>query len=313
MKKLGTNIVAFGECMVELRRHEGPLMAQSFGGDTLNTATYLARLSDGQFSVQYATAIGDRDSFSQSMIESWENEGIKTDFVRRLAGQLPGLYTIDVDSKGERSFAYWRDSSAAKQYFNTDKTPLELNVDLYDVFYFSGISLAILPPAARGRLYALLEILKKRGTTVVFDNNYRARLWTSPSECTAAYDQAYRLADIALVTLSDEMERNHETDENKSLHQVFSLPPRELIIKRGADSTLIRDGEGTQVSIPVTPVKMIVDTTAAGDSFGAGYLAARMRGLDCEQAAKVGNRLAAKVIQFPGAIIPLDKMPTLFA
>ena len=89
MANLGSRVVAFGECMVELRRQNGPLMVQSFGGDTLNAATYLSRLSDGHFTVQYATALGDTDSFSQGMIESWQSEGIQTDFVRRLSGELP--------------------------------------------------------------------------------------------------------------------------------------------------------------------------------------------------------------------------------
>eukprot|EP01035_Chromulina_nebulosa_P007699 gene7699-10401_t len=111
MLKLGPRIVAFGECMVELRRQSGPLMVQSFGGDTLNTATYMARLAGKDIIVLYATALGDADSFSHAMIDSWKNEGIGIDFIRRLKNRLPGIYTIDVDDKGERSFAYWRDSS----------------------------------------------------------------------------------------------------------------------------------------------------------------------------------------------------------
>ena len=47
-----------------------------------------------------------------------------------------------------------------------------------------------------------------------------------------------------------------------------------------------------------------VDTTAAGDSFNAGYLAARMRGVDPFGAALAGHRLAGVVIQHPGAIVP---------
>ncbi|HEY8610369.1 MAG TPA: PfkB family carbohydrate kinase, partial [Roseomonas sp.] len=51
------------------------------------------------------------------------------------------------------------------------------------------------------------------------------------------------------------------------------------------------------------------DTTAAGDSFAAAYLAARLKGLLPEAAARAGHRLAGAVIRHPGAIIPRDAMP----
>ena len=299
--------------MVELRRLDGSTMAQSVGGDTLNTATYLSRLTDGQFTVHYATALGDADSFSQGMVESWTKEGIQTDFVRRLPGQLPGIYTIDVDHKGERTFAYWRDNSAARKYFDTELTPLDIDFDAYDVFYFSGISLAILSLQSRLRLLSLVEKMKSAGKTVVFDNNYRQRLWASAVECTSAYQQACDLADIALVTLSDEMERLSETDEAAALARVLSLSPGEVVVKRGSLSTLVREADGAIAEIATVTVQTVVDTTAAGDSFAAGYLAARLRGKNPQQAALIGNQLAATVIQFRGAIIPAEDMPALFS
>lgn len=312
MLKLGSRIVAFGECMVELRRQSGPLMVQSFGGDTLNTATYLTRLAGKDIIVHYATALGDADSFSQAMVDSWIGEGIGIAFIRRLKNRLPGIYTIDVDDKGERTFAYWRDNSAARYYFDAPATPLDTEMHNFDVFYFSGISLAILSPEYRARLFVLIETMRGHGKTIIFDNNYRARLWNSSDAAKAAYHQAYRLADIALVTLSDEMERENYSSEYDAIAKTVSLPSPELVIKRGANSTLVRNALGQVTEIEVEKVDNVVDTTAAGDSFGAGYIAARMRAYAPKDAASIGNRLAGAVIQYPGAIIPREKMPVLF-
>jgi 2-dehydro-3-deoxygluconokinase len=55
----------------------------------------------------------------------------------------------------------------------------------------------------------------------------------------------------------------------------------------------------------------VVDTTAAGDSFAAGYLCQRLRGAGPAEAAAFGNRLAARVIQHPGALIPREAMHDL--
>jgi 2-dehydro-3-deoxygluconokinase len=58
-------------------------------------------------------------------------------------------------------------------------------------------------------------------------------------------------------------------------------------------------------------VANVVDTTAAGDSFAAGYLSRRLRGSTPEDATQFGNRLAARVIGHRGAIIPQDAMSDL--
>jgi 2-dehydro-3-deoxygluconokinase len=54
-----------------------------------------------------------------------------------------------------------------------------------------------------------------------------------------------------------------------------------------------------------------VDTTAAGDSFAGAYIAARLAGAGATEAAAAGNRLAARVVQHRGAVLPMDSMADL--
>jgi 2-dehydro-3-deoxygluconokinase len=51
-------------------------------------------------------------------------------------------------------------------------------------------------------------------------------------------------------------------------------------------------------------VDHIVDTTAAGDAFAGGYLAARVSGQPATEAGRIAAAVAATVISHPGAIIP---------
>jgi len=68
--------------------------------------------------------------------------------------------------------------------------------------------------------------------------------------------------------------------------------------------------EGVSQEIKAEPVTMpIIDTTAAGDSFSAAYVAARLAGVEPVAAARAGHRLAGVVICYPGAIIPRARMP----
>jgi len=196
------NIVFIGECMLELQGSAFGAMQQSYGGDTFNTAVYFARCCGTRFSTWYATAVGD-DALSRELLRRWACDGLELGLVRCVAGRMPGLYMIEVDPEGERRFSFWRDNSAAKAYFDAPATPLEERANEWDAFYFSGISLAILPPEARDRLFALATQLRARGALVVFDNNYRSRLWPNADDARANFDRAFRTSGLALITADD--------------------------------------------------------------------------------------------------------------
>jgi len=304
-------IALFGECMIELRGQMFGTMQQNFGGDTLNTAVYLARLgAEGGVKVSYATQLGN-DAYSKAMLEAWQKEGIDTRLVRSEDGKMPGLYTIQVDEQGERTFYYWRDMSAAKDYFVDNPSPLEAHIDELDALYYSGISLAVLPVSGRERLFAIIEKLRARGGKVFFDNNYRPRLWAGASDTAAWFDRAFANADLAMITLEDNAAL-YGLDEESAISHAYSLTCDEVVIKRGIEPTLVRVRGMEPIMIPTFKVDKVVDTTGAGDSFAGGYLAARLQGQTPEIAARSGNKIASIVVQHPGAIIPRESMPVFF-
>lgn len=294
-------IACIGECMIELQqRHDGSLQ-QSFGGDTLNSAVYLSRELHGQGRVDYVTALGD-DSFSEAMCQSWAAEGIGLERVQRLPGRLPGLYCIQTDAQGERRFLYWRNEAAVRDCFTTPAAaPILAALPGYDVLYFSGITLAVLGPVGREKLLETVVTARKRGAQIVFDNNYRPRLWASVEQARAAYRAVLQHVDLALLTLDDEQALFGFADSAA----VFAAYAEraEVVLKRGAEPCLIRCA-GEFFEVPGRRVEKVVDTTAAGDSFSAAYLARRLLGGSPVEAAEAGHRLASQVIQFPGALIP---------
>ncbi|MGY2201228.1 sugar kinase [Pseudomonas gingeri] len=296
-------IALIGECMIELQQHADGSLQQSFGGDTLNTAVYLSRELAGRGSVDYVTALGD-DSFSDAMCRIWAEEGIGLDKVQRLPGRLPGLYCIQTDARGERRFLYWRNEAAVRDCFTTPAAaPILAALPDYDVLYFSGITLAVLGELGREKLIAVLQEARRGDTRVVFDNNYRPRLWTGVEQARAAYRSILPYVDLALLTLEDEQALFDHADGTAVFNAYEQIGTSEVVLKRGAESCLIRcDGEAFEV--PAQKVETVVDTTAAGDSFSAGYLASRLTSGDPQQAALAGHRLASRVIQVRGALIP---------
>src|ERR1700744_3053651 len=148
-----TEIACIGECMIELKQAGDGLYSLGYGGDTLNTAVYLARLGN---KVRYVTALGD-DPMSDEMVMGWAGEGIDTAHVIRLPGKLPGLYLIRTDDRGERQFFHWRESAAARCLMDLDEAA-DILAALQDCshVYFSAITLSIYADNGRQRLFARL-------------------------------------------------------------------------------------------------------------------------------------------------------------
>jgi 2-dehydro-3-deoxygluconokinase len=301
-------LAAIGEVMVELSPYPvkktepntPELMAISFGGDTYNTSVYLSRLG---IQIQYISNLGD-DPYSQLVLKRMVDENIDTQVIQCLTGRSLGLYTIRNKQDGEREFFYWRNESPARELFSTSESSEILFEKLKDkeCIYLSGITLAIISASARENLIAVLKRLKKLNIILAFDSNYRPRLWRDIKEAQAAILQLMQITDIALLTLDDEylLWGDNGIQACKQRYQHFNL--RELILKRGAQDVVVLSTQ-TQTNIPVPAVPKVVDTTGAGDSFNAGYLAARLQGATIDDAVEKAIRCAAIVIGVRGAIV----------
>jgi 2-dehydro-3-deoxygluconokinase len=303
-------IAVLGECMVELQKRDGELK-QTFGGDTLNSALYLSRLTKAHdISVSYVTALG-RDPFSMEMLQAWQEEGIDTSTVLQITDKTPGIYYIETDDSGERSFHYWRSDSAAKFVFDQPESD-ELTYQLlaYDAIYLSGITLAILTENGRNNLLSVLDEYKAQGGKVIFDNNYRPKLWENAEEAQSWYLKVLKYTDIALLTYDDDQLLFGDTQLEQCIQRTSGLGVNEIIIKRGSDACLVVEGS-EQNYVSANKISNVVDTTAAGDSFSAGFMAKRFTGGSAQEAASTGHLVAGTVIQHKGAIIPRDVMPEL--
>ena len=304
-------IAVIGECMIELSQ-KGADVSRGFGGDTLNTSVYIARQVDAdKLAVHYITALGN-DSFSQQMLEAWQQENVQTTLTQQLEHRLPGLYYIETDASGERTFYYWRNEAAARFWLESEQSEaICAELAQFDYLYLSGISLAILDTTSRNRLFALLEKTRANGGKVIFDNNYRPRLWASKEETQRVYQQILTYTDIAFLTLDDEDALWGEKPVEEVIQRTQAAGVNEIIIKRGADACLVAIKGEAVIEVPAVklPKEKVIDTTAAGDSFSAGYLAVRLTGGTPTDAAKRGHLTASTVIQYRGAIIPKDAMP----
>lgn len=288
--------LAIGEAMLELSE-QSPLWALNVAGDTFNTAWHIKRLMGDGADVAYLTALG-CDPFSDRIADFVASSGIDTRFIRRDPLRGPGLYAISL-CDGERSFTYWRDRSAAR-HLADDAGVLAAALEWAETIYLSGITLAILSHDGRDRLLTALAAARAAGRRLVFDPNLRPRLWEDQETMCSVITRAAQLADVLLPSFDDEAQYFGDADLTACARRYGSDGGREVVVKNGGKDVLVAT-DGTELLQPLTPV-IPVDTTGAGDSFNAGWIAARHRGLDAMASLHVAHDLARHVVSIRGAL-----------
>ena len=305
---MNKTFISIGECMAELQVRDDGLYRLGFAGDTLNTAWYMRALTREEgAAVDYLTAVG-TDQLSSKMLTFLKANGVGTRFIKEISDRTVGLYLITLTG-AERSFTYWRSASAARLLAENEEA-LSAALLQADIIYFSGITLAILSPAHRQNLLAVLREMKSRGATIAFDSNARRRLWTSDRAMKAAIIEGYKAASLALPTFSDDQALFGDTTPADCARRISGYGVKEVVVKDGGNPCVALL-ETNLFSVAPEPVQDIVDTTGAGDSFNAGYLAARMFNREPLEAAKLGHSVAGRVIRERGALLAMASFADL--
>lgn len=298
---MAKRFLAIGECLIEMTALGDGSFRQGFAGDTLDTARHLRRALGSGWRVGFCSAVGD-DEWSSRILAYLRAEKIDAEHVARLPGRRPGLAIVEPQKTaagkaaggaaagGARtgkaaSVAYWRDSSAARALAD-DPDALEAAIAQANAILFSGTTLAILAPDARGQLLTSLGRAKARGASVAFVSNPAPELWPDRGTLRAALRAAARVATVALPRIADET-------------ALFAEAGAEALAERyRADGCAeIAAVSGTSALAFWTGGKARLASASAGGidaaAFDAGYLAARMLGAAPEAAAGAALDAAA--------------------
>jgi len=301
MNEQHNRAVCIGEAVVELTRGPDGRFALGCGGDTFNTAIYLARAG---ISAGFASALSD-DPYSAAILSLAAVEGVATDLVMRVPGRLPALRLIETGGDGRRRMHEWGERAPVRDLFELpDWSRMAEGLLASKLIYFSGITLSLYSNAGLGRFLATLELARGNGAKIAFDGNFRPQGWQGDLARTrTVVMEALKRVDIALPAYDDEAVLWGDPSPEATIERLQAFGIAEIVVKNGPNSALVA-ADGQREFVPVPEVVVPVDLTAAGDGFNAGYLAARLSGRVPMEAAAAAHKLAGQVIRHPGALVP---------
>jgi len=292
------SIAALGEPLLELQPAGGGEVRLEFGGDVANSMVCAARiLGKSGLQVSLITALGN-SGYSAWLRERLVREGIR--LAEAPTEGEPGIYGLPVDAAHGSGFSYWRGQSAARQFLRSaGLAQLERLLGSPQLLLVTGISLALCSTSTFEHLCRWVE-RHRQGCRVVFDCNFRRRLWESDAEARERISTFERLASVIATSTEDEKTLWGATSTPGIIERLCHLSA-EYLIRGGTEGCWVGAGEDYQ-HIPTDPVTAVGDTAGAGDAHLASYMAARISGLDRSEAAAYANQAAAIIVGQRGSV-----------
>lgn len=301
------DIISIGESMIELSSSESLIHTETlnkyFGGDSINTAVAAARLGS---KVGYITKTGN-DLFREYLLDAWQAENIDISYVRLVEG-YNGLYFLSRQKSGEKEFAYYRKKSAATT-LSIDDIPEEY-IERASIIYSTGITQS-LSESAKDAVKKAFSIAKQHGCTVVYDPNYRSRLW-SIDEAKEALDEIIDYIDVILLSATHDAEKLFDiSSPDKIIKFFWDKGIQTVAVKMGKEGSAI--GYNGEIDYILTQEAEVIDSTGAGDAYNGGFLHGIASGLTPFESAKLASIVAKFQIQGLGAIRPLPHKEEVYA
>ena len=292
------NVCSIGEAMIEISNIKNSLYNQSFAGDTLNFCNYLDKKKLNAF---FLSAIG-KSEINQSLLDFVKSKKISTKYIKKINQFEVGLYLIKNKDNGEKQFFYWRDESAAKQYFNNiDFLNLYKELKNFDYIYFSGITLSIIHISKLNNFIKLLKLLKRKKIKIVFDFNIRPSRWNKKN-LNIFLDSVLKFVDICFLSGEDINYWKNKKDIKSYEQIVKKYKLKHSIFRKNAKFTYVFLNK-TRYVFKNKLLKRVVDTSGAGDGFNAAYLSNFIVNNDPILALKAGSSLGSKIVMKKGAIV----------
>jgi 2-dehydro-3-deoxygluconokinase len=300
------DVITVGEAMVQFAALQpGPLDdAQTFtrttAGAELNVAIGLARLG---LRVGYVSRLGD-DTFGRHLCATLDREGVDRTFVA-IDSEHPAGFMLKSrsDDGSDPTTQYFRRGSAASRMGPADNPRAYCAASRH--LHLTGIFVAV-SPSTRELVFDLATDARAAGRTVSFDPNLRPALWRSEREMVDCLNALSRHSDWVLPGLNEGRLLTGCDTPQDIADFYLDQGAKGVVVKLGPSGAYFATA-AERGHVDGVQVDRVVDTVGAGDGFAVGVVSGLLEGLPLAAATARGNRIGARVVQFPG---DCDGLPT---
>nr|WP_290665202.1 carbohydrate kinase family protein [Ardenticatena sp.] len=275
----------------DVPRHDSLLFdhgAISAGGSASNVAVGVAALGEP---VALAACTGD-DETAALLHHTWQRVGVQTHTIRRLPNTPTSLTICLVDSHAQPRFLHT--FGANRAFSSHDITRAMQATPMARFLYIGGYF--VLPTLLHADFAATLAAARRAERFILMDVTLSPTMH-DPSPLWAALPHV----DLFLCNETEAQRLTDAPTPTDAAAFLLAKGAHHVIIKQGANGCLLAT-QTASCHIPAEMVPNVVDTTGAGDAFGAGLVVALARGASLEEACRAGHRAAARIITAHGAI-----------
>jgi 2-dehydro-3-deoxygluconokinase len=269
----------------------GSTLTLRIAGAESNLAIALSRLG---VTARWISRLGE-DPLGDMIVSTLAAEGVDVSLVQRDAVAPTALF-YKFRSDGKTAVHYYRRGSAATGLAPGDVP--DVAFDGVELVHLTGITMG-LSPSARALVADVARRAHDRGLTVIFDPNWRPRLWSDADEARSAIDAVLPYADWVLCGDQEGRELFGGATPSETIAAIRSRGAGDAVVRVGADGAQMLY-EDELITIAPERVVDVVDEVGAGDAFAAGFAFGLLQGSSPVDAVRFGNRLAAAVLQGSG-------------
>jgi len=257
-------------------------ISTSSGGAAGNVAAWLTR-TDARSTI--VSHVGD-DPAGSAIVAEFDALGVAHgDLV--IPGETSGVVVVLVDSSGERTM--FPDKGANSRLTIADLPELST----FQAVYISGY--ALLNPLARDGVLEMVAKIKADGIPIYFDP---ASVGSMKDVTDKELHTWFSLMDVLLLNEEESIYLTGSVDIERALDYLLDFS-QVVVIKRGSAGAIAKARGFDSISVAAVATT-VVDTTGAGDSFAAGFIASFSKNRDLTAALQAGGELAADCVAIVG-------------
>ncbi len=264
------------------------------GGTSANTAVSLAKLG---VETAFMGTLG-ADFGGRYIRQEFNDAGIATELTLTDNDSNTVYVFAFIDNRGERKL--WAFPREGASYINYDFSAIDPELIKTALWVHASGMTVMFEGNIRKILPQIFKIAHEAGVPTSFDLNTRV---SDPKKLDKGIKESI-LATMPYVryllgSAKDEFFSFWPCDDWKESVRHFAENERVVIARMGGEGSLtIRNGiETTQAALKVP----VINTTGAGDSFNAGFIAGMLKGLEVEDAVDMAHCVAAYKISHGGA------------